>query len=47
MHHRPKFLQRILAHAFEQFRPGDVTHGRALDFLLLLGREIERVAQEN
>ena len=46
-HHRTKFLQRILPHAFEQFRAGHVTNECALDFLLLLGRVIERVAQKN
>ena len=46
-HHRPEFLERVLPHAFEQLRPGHVANGRAFDFLLLLGRVIERVAQKD
>jgi hypothetical protein len=46
-HHRSKLLERILPHAFEQFRACDVADRRALRFLLLLRRVIQRVAQEN
>src|SRR6185436_20829305 len=38
---------RVLADAIEQFRPGHMTHADALGFLLLLGREVERVAQKD
>src|SRR5215472_14895900 len=46
-HHRAEFLERVLPDSVEQFRPGHVTHADALDFLLLLGREVERIAQKN
>jgi hypothetical protein len=46
-HHRAEFLKRVPPDAIEQFRPGHVTHADALDFLLLLGREVERVAQKD
>ena len=46
-HHRAEFLERVLPDAIEQFRPGHVTHADALDFLLLFGGEVERVAQKD
>src|SRR2546421_3345482 len=46
-HHRPEFLERVLPDAFEQLRSRDVPHGCAFCFFLLLGCEIERVAQKN
>ena len=45
--HRAKLLQRVLTDAVEQFRPGNMTHADALDLLLLLGCEVERVAQKD
>src|SRR6266516_6667079 len=45
-HHRPEFLESVPPHSVEQFRPSHVTHAHAFDFLLLLGREIERVTQK-
>src|SRR5262245_21299532 len=46
-HHRAEFLERVLPDAIEQFRPGHMTHADPLDFLLLLGCEVERIAQKN
>src|SRR5262249_55453852 len=46
-HHRAEFPQRVLPRAVEQFRPGYMTHADALEFLLLLGGEIERVTQKD
>ena len=45
-HHGAEFLESVMPHSIEQFRPGHVTNADALDFLLLLGGEIERVAQK-
>src|SRR5215471_6105363 len=45
--HRAKLLQRVLPDAVEQFWPGHMTHADALDFLLLFGCEVERVAQKD
>src|SRR5205823_14118526 len=44
---RSEFLQGILADAFEQFRSGNMPHCCPFNFLLLLGREIERVPQKD
>src|SRR5207247_8786862 len=44
---RPKFLERVLPHPFQQFRPTYMTHSSYLDFLLLFRREIERITQKN
>src|SRR5207249_3359260 len=46
-HHRPEFLDGVLPRTNEQFRPGHMTYAEAFDFLLLLGRKIERIAQKN
>src|SRR5262245_20882003 len=46
-HHWAKFLERVLPHAVEQFRAGHMTHTDALDFLLLLGCEVECIAQKD
>src|SRR6266550_2825922 len=46
-HHWSKFLQGVLPHSFEQFRPTHMTHAGALNFFLLFSREIERVAQKD
>src|SRR5262245_8208742 len=45
--HGAKFLERVLPHAIEQFRPGHMTHADSLDFLLLLGRKVECIAQKD
>ena len=44
--HRPKLLQGIEPHTFEQFRSRHVTDGGTLRFFLLFGRIVERIAQE-
>src|SRR5947207_14049088 len=46
-HHRSEFLQSVAPHSIEQFRSGDMTHADAFNFLLLLGREVECVAQKD
>src|SRR5437773_12025416 len=46
-HHSPEFLQSVAPHSIKPFRSGDMTHADAFDFLLLLGREVECVAQKD
>jgi len=45
--HRAEFLERVLPNAIEQFWPRYMTHADSLDSLLLLRREVERIAQKN
>src|SRR5262249_31412145 len=45
--HGAKFLERVLPDAIEQLRPGHMAHAHSLDFLLLLGRKVECIAQKD
>ena len=45
--HRPELLERVLPQSFQQLRSSHVPDARAFRFLLLFGREIERVTQKN
>src|SRR6185437_13402820 len=45
--HRSELLERVLAQSLQELRSSHVPDAGAFRFLLLLGREIERVTQKN